>query len=111
FNFLILPYDADDGWKRLLRDLYVNPFGPADFHKNPCYDLFEDKLILNGGNSFTIANDNNFWQSNKVRSNPIREMALNYFVRPSANVNDIENYIRTLSIQVNNAIPNKDPFS
>jgi hypothetical protein len=48
--------------QRLSADALVNPFGPANYHKNPEYCDFSGSLVVNGGNSFLIANDNSSWK-------------------------------------------------
>jgi hypothetical protein len=48
--------------QRLFADALVNPFGPANYHKNPEYCDFSGSLVVNGGNSFLIANDNGSWK-------------------------------------------------
>lgn len=48
--------------QRLSADALVNPFGPANYHKNPEYRDFSGSLVVNGGNSFLIANDNGSWK-------------------------------------------------
>ena len=48
--------------QRISRDLLVNPFGPANYHKNADYCRFRHGLVVNGGNSFLIANDNGSWK-------------------------------------------------
>ena len=56
-----IDYKTGSGWERLLRDVAVNPFGPANFHKNAAFENFSGSLVLTGGNSFTVANDTNAW--------------------------------------------------
>lgn len=47
---------------RLMRDILVNPLAGGDYHKNANYWEFTGELIVNGGNSFLITNDNNSWK-------------------------------------------------
>lgn len=49
-------------FSRLMRDILVNPLGPANYHKNAKYWDFTGSLILNGGNAFLVANENNGWK-------------------------------------------------
>jgi hypothetical protein len=55
-------FKDSDFRKSIERDIYINPLAPADFHKNIIYEKMIGKFILNAGNGFIIANDNNFWK-------------------------------------------------
>jgi hypothetical protein len=81
-----IPFNHSDGWKRLLRDLYVNPFGPANFHKNPDFSYFKNSLILNGGSSFIITNDSNYWMSAIRQSDPLKDFATKHFLRSNLTI-------------------------
>lgn len=92
FPFLKINYYEGSGWERMIQDLYVNPFGPSNFHKNPKYDFFRNKLVLNGGSSFTIANDNNFWKIAEQMNNPIRSFIDKYLIRSNVKLDMLDEY-------------------
>lgn len=61
-QFIDYRSDKCSNIQRLVADALVNPFGPANYHKNADYCDFFGSLIVNGGNSFLIANDNGSWK-------------------------------------------------
>lgn len=111
FSFKKLRYDQGNGWSRLLRDLYVNPFGPANFHKNPQYEFFKDTLILTGGDSFTIVNDNNFWKTQEARKDPVRAMVFRQLLRKGIRDIDVDGYKSIIERQISICLDDGDAFS
>lgn len=103
-------------WERLIRDLLINPFGPANFHKNANFQLFKDSLVLNGGNSFLIANDNDSW---KQYTNPGTD-AINHYPKKilkrnflNEGLNDIsdQSYTSLVREELSETVDIQDPFS
>jgi hypothetical protein len=91
-----LYFDQDNGWNRLLRDIFVNPLGPANFYKNPQYQGFSNKIILTGGNSFIVTNDTNSWKEICKSKNSFRVIAEKYMIYNNSvqNLDKCESYLR-----------------
>ncbi|WP_194855657.1 asparagine synthetase B family protein [Alloalcanivorax venustensis] len=105
-------FDEGDPWGRLIRDIHVNPFGPANFHKNAGFEGFHGDIILTGGNSFVIANDNNAWRDlAEIDGDPVENYARKIFFRGFSSECDDKDYISNLKECIQVAIPNGDNFS
>lgn len=111
FRFRKFEYNQGDGWERLLRDLYVNPFGPANFHKNPRFEDFKDQLILNGGDSFTIVNDNNFWRTQNAQSDPVDAMVNSHLFRTESWSEEYGDYVSIVKSQLKTCLDSNSSFS
>jgi hypothetical protein len=104
-------YDAGNSWKRMLRDIFANPFGPANFHKNAGYEQFLGATILNGGNSFLIANDSNSWRLLSDREDALERYAARVLFRDNVVDSSVPDYLDHVRNEIFSVIPKLDNIS
>lgn len=115
-DLIVSNYDQGNLYDSILRDIYVNPTGQANYHKNVNFRDYLDRFIVNGGSSFTMTNDTSEWKNNSFINNPIESVVNSSLSRHSKDgSNEIRNhlpaYLEKVSEEIGGIVPDNDYFS